>query len=160
MTTINVPIRQGKSTDLAELQQLFVDTVTTVCKTDYNDQQIKVWTSSIENKERWLDILTKQFLLVAQDPEKIIGFCSLDKDNYIDLLYVHKDNQGQGIARKLYSDIEKEAIKKGQTQLTSNVSITARPFFEKVGFKVIAKQTVIRQGIELTNFKMTKKLTK
>ena len=47
-----------------------------------------------------------------------------------------------------------------QTVLTSDVSKTARPFFEKVGFEVIKKQTVVRQGVELTNFKMKKKIEK
>lgn len=156
MTNSNITIRQGQSIDLSELQQLFVDTIETVCKADYNDQQIKVWTSSIENKKRWLEIIEKQFLLVAIEKEKIIGFCSLDNYNFIDLLYVHKDKQGKGIARMLYQDIESEAIKNGQKRLTSDVSITAKPFFENVGFTVLSKQNVVRQEIELTNYKMVK----
>ena len=156
MTNSNITIRQGQSIDLSELQQLFVDTIETVCKADYNDQQIKVWTSSIENKKRWLEIIEKQLLLVAIEQEKIVGFCSLDNYNFIDLLYVHKDEQGKGIARMLYQEIELESIKNGQKKLTSNVSITAKPFFENVGFTVLSKQTVVRQEIELTNYKMVK----
>lgn len=153
-------IRKGQIEDLTELQQLFVDTIKNICKTDYNSEQINVWASSIENSQRWQDIVTKQFLIVAQDNGKIIGFCSLDNGNYIDLLYVHKDYQRQGIAHKLYADIEKEATRQDQTKLTSDVSKTARPFFESIGFKVVSEQTVMRQSVELTNFKMTKKLTK
>ena len=67
-------IRKGNIDDLAELQQLFVDTVSNVCKVDYNSDQISVWTSSIENEKRWRDILTNQFVLVAQDRKKIVGF--------------------------------------------------------------------------------------
>ena len=158
MTGLNITIRYGQPSDLNELQQLFVDTIKTVCKADYNDQQINVWTSSIDNKQRWLDIIENQLLLVAQEKDKVVGFCSLDNYNYIDLFYVHKDKQGQGVARQLYQDIESEAIKNGQKQLISDVSITARPFFEKVGFTVLSKQTVIRQEVELTNYKMTKDL--
>lgn len=36
----------------------------------------------------------------------------------------------------------------------SEVSITAKPFFEKWGFRIVTQQTIIRKGIELTNFKM------
>lgn len=153
-------IRKGQIEDLTELQQLFVDTIKNICKTDYNSEQINVWASSVENSQRWQDIVTKQFLIVAQDNGKIIGFCSLDNGNYIDLLYVHKDYQRQGIAHKLYADIEKEATRQGQTKLISDVSKTARPFFESIGFKEVSEQTVIRQSVELTNFKMTKELTK
>ena len=151
-------IRKGHIDDLAELQQLFVDTVSNVCNVDYNRDQISVWTSSIENENRWLDILTNQFVLVAQDRKKIVGFCTLDNGNYIDLLYIHQNYQRQGIAHKLYADIEKEARRQGQTELTSNVSKTARPFFEKVGFKMLKEQSISLKGVELTNYKMTKGL--
>lgn len=154
-----VIIRKGQLDDLSELQQLFVDTITTVCKEDYNSKQIHVWTSGVGDKKRWQDIMAQQFVLIARDNEKIIGFCTLDNGNYIDLLYVHKDYQRQGIANRLYAQIEKESRRQGENLLTANVSKTAKPFFESVGFDVTKEQTVVRQGVELTNFKMTKKLT-
>ena len=65
------------------------------------------------------------------------------KNEYFDFLYVHKDYQRQGIADNLYTEIQAKAIKQGTTLLTADVSITARPFFEKKGFKIIhgAKMT-------------------
>ncbi len=151
-----IAIRKGEIDDLTELQQIFVDTVSSVCSADYDAEQIKVWTSSVENRKHWEDIMTNQFVLVAQIGNKMVGFASLDKGNYIDLLYVHKDHQNQGIARKLYSNIENAAKQQGQTALESDVSKTAKIFFEKIGFKVINEQIVMRQGVELTNFKMRK----
>ena len=85
-------------------------------------------------------------------------FCSLDKGNYLDFLYIHKDFQQQGIAKNLYIEIEKEAKRQEQNTLTSDVSKTPRPFFEKVGFGIIAEQTVEVEGIKLTNFKMAKRI--
>ena len=151
-------IRKGQIEDMSEMQLMFVDTITSVCSADYDIQQIKVWTSSIENVQRWNDILTEQFVLIAQEEGRIVGFATLRDGNYLDLLYVHKDYQRQGIAHKLYYEIENEAMSSGQTELTSDVSITAKPFFEKAGFQVINQQTVIRQGVEFTNFKMMKEL--
>jgi putative acetyltransferase len=151
-------IRKGQLEDLAELQFLFVETIKSVCKTDYNSEQIEVWTYSIKNKERWNEIMTNQLVLVAQIENKIVGFTSLAYENYIDLLYVHKDYQRQGIAHKLYTNIEDIAKRQGQTTLKSDVSKTAKPFFERVGFEVINEQIIVRQEVELTNFKMTKTL--
>lgn len=153
-----ITIRKGHLDDLLELQQLFVDTISNVCQADYDSKQINAWTSTVENKKRWQNILTNQFALVAQDKERIIGFCTLDNGKHIDLLYVHTDYQRQGIAHTLYTDIEKEAKRQGQTELTSDVSKTARPFFEKVGFKVLNEQIVKLNDTELTNYKMAKKL--
>ncbi|MHA7830073.1 MAG: GNAT family N-acetyltransferase [Flagellimonas sp.] len=156
-TTMDIVIRKGEISDLIELQKLFLDTITEICKADYNDNQVEAWisdTKSNTNRQRWVDTLTKQFVLVAQIDNEIIGFIALDNGNYIDFLYVHKNHQRQGIADSLYKKVENEARRQKQTILTANVSKTARPFFEKVGFEVVKKQTVVRQNVELMNFKM------
>src|SRR5699024_61521 len=57
----NMILRNGKLEDLVELQKLFVDTVKTVCRNYYNDEQIKVWTSGIENADRWQKIFKTQY---------------------------------------------------------------------------------------------------
>ena len=44
---------------------------------------------------------------------------------------VHKDFQSKGIVTILLNDIERYAITAGITRVTSEVSLTARPFFEK-----------------------------
>jgi putative acetyltransferase len=157
---LKMKIREGNIQDLQELQKLFVDTVKEICKADYNTEQISVWISSIENKERWQEKLKTQFVLVAEENGKIAGFCSLDKGNYLDLLYVSKDYQRQGVANKLYTEIENEARRLNQPELTSDVSKTARMFFEKMGFIVVKVQTVNIKAVELTNYKMKKSLTK
>ena len=44
----------------------------------------------------------------------------------------------------------------GITRFYSEVSITARPFYEKFGFKVAKEQTVEIRGQKLRNFVMEK----
>ncbi|ARN76743.1 GNAT family N-acetyltransferase [Nonlabens spongiae] len=154
-------IRKGQISDLTELQKLFLDTITEICKADYNEDQIDAWisdTKNNENKQRWIDILVKHIVLVATIKNKIVGFIALQNGNYIDFLYVHKNYQRKGIADSLYENIENVAKRQNQFSLTSNVSKTARPFFEKIGFEVTKEQTVVRQNVELTNFKMEKKI--
>lgn len=158
MNYSEISIRLAKISDLKEMQKMFVDTISTICKDDYSPEQIKVWTSSIENTQRWTDKLTSQYFLVADLDNKIVGYASLENSNYLDFLYVHKDYQRQGIADKLYTEIEKEAVKRKATVLNSDVSKTARPFFEKKGFKTITQQTNIIKGVEIINYKMSKTL--
>lgn len=158
MSNTEISIRLSKLSDLTEMQEMFVDTVSTICKDDYSPEQIRVWTSSIENMQRWTNKLTSQYFLVAELDNKIVGYASLDSNDYFDLLYVHKDYQRRGIADRLYSEIEKEAIKRKATILNSDVSKTARRFFEKKGFKIITPQTNIIKDVEIINYKMTKTL--
>jgi putative acetyltransferase len=44
--------------------------------------------------------------------------------------------------------------------LTSDVSKTALPFFEKNGFKIVKEQVVYKKGVKLINYKMTKAIDK
>lgn len=151
-------LRIAQSSDLNEMQQLYVDTIRSVCNKDYNAEQIAVWTATAENTQRWNNVLHNQLVLIAEKNNKMVGYGTLDNGNYIDFFYIHKDFQGQGIANNILSQIETQARKAGHAVLTSDVSITARPFFEKKGFKVLQEQKNIRKGIELINFKMEKVL--
>lgn len=151
-------IRKGNINDLTEMLKIFTDTITAICKHDYNSDQINAWKSGAENEERWLQVIDHQFVIVAKVNGQMAGFCALDQGNYIDLLFVHKDFQQQGVARKMYTFIEQEATLRKEKILSSDVSKTARSFFEKMGFKVIREQTVDVKGIGLTNYKMEKEL--
>ena len=99
-----------------------------------------------------------QNILVAQMDEIMVGFCSLENGNCIDLLYVHKNFQRRGVARSLYIEIEKLAFTYGSKILTSDVSITAKPFFEKCGCIEKARQYILIKYVEMVNFKMEKVL--
>jgi putative acetyltransferase len=151
-------IRKGNINDLTEMLKIFTDTITVICKHDYNSDQINAWKSGAENEERWLQVIDHQFVIVAKVNGQMAGFCTLDQGNYIDLLFVHKDFQQQGVARKMYTFIEQEVTLRKEKLLSSDVSKTARSFFEKMGFKVISEQTVDIKGIGLTNYKMEKEL--
>ncbi|MET3027145.1 GNAT family N-acetyltransferase [Flavobacterium sp. UW10123] len=150
--------KKATISDLPEMQELFVQTIRSVCKDDYNAAQIEVWTSGAENMERWVEVIKNQFVLLAVIENKISGFGTLKDGNYIDFFYIHKDFQRQGIADKLLTELEIEAKSQHSKIITSDVSITAKPFFEKKGFAVKAEQRNIRLGVELINYKMEKEL--
>lgn len=150
--------RKAKISDLQEMQQLYVETIQSVCKNDYNPAQIEAWISGVKNKERWIEVIEIQFVLLAIIQDKIVGFGTLKDSNYIDFFYIHKDFQRQRIADKILTELESEAQKHNSKIITSDVSITAKPFFKKKGFIVKAEQKNIRLGVELINYKMEKHL--
>ena len=76
----------------------------------------------------------------------------IDKTGYLYRLYVHADYQGRGIATAICNQLERAV----QGDITTHASITAKPFFEKRGYKVVKEQQVERQGILLANFVMEK----
>lgn len=151
-------IRRAIIDDLNELQELFVETITTICVADYNQQQIEAWASGVEDVQRWKEILLQQIVIVVQYQHKIVGFATLHNENFIDLLYVHKNYQRQGIAGKLLAAIEAEARRQKQNVLIAEVSKTAKPFFKKHNFKNAGEQIVSRKGVPLVNYKMIKSM--
>lgn len=151
-------IRKGTIDDKNELQQLFVNTIKEICKNDYNQHQIEVWTSGIENTDRWEAIFKNQIVFVSIQNDQITGFSTLENGNYVDLFYVHKDFQKQGIAKALYDVIESEAINQNQKVISADVSITAKDFFLKMGFDVLNEQNVLVKNINFLNFKMQKQI--
>jgi putative acetyltransferase len=158
MHTTAITIRTAHTNDLPEIQNLFVETINAICYNDYTPEQIKVWTSAVENQEPWLNKLKTQYFIVAEADGKIAGFASLQGNDYLDFLYIHKDYQRQGIASKLYNKIENEAIRRDSAILRSDVSKTAKLFFEQKGFKTTTAQTKNMKGVNITNFIMTKQL--
>lgn len=156
MNNSKISIRNVNPGDLTEMQELFVNTISTICKNDYSSEQINAWTSSIENIPGWTDRISSQYFLIAELDNKIVGYISLKDNDYLDLLYVHKDYQKQGIAAKLYDEIEKQAIRNNSPALHSDVSKTAKSFFLKNGFKVIKTQAKKIKGIEIINYRMIK----
>lgn len=149
---------KAQISDLQEMQKLYADTIKTVCRNDYDLLQIEAWVSTVNNTERWIDIINTQFALLTIIDNQIVGYGTLKDGNYIDFFYIHKDFQRQGIADKILTELEIEAKNRSSKTITSDVSITAKPFFEKKAFIVKAEQKNIRLGVELINYKMEKTL--
>lgn len=145
-------IRQYHQSDCKELTELFYNTVHTVNAKDYTKEQLNVWATGQVDLEKWNLSLQEHYSIVAVENNVIVGFGDIDKTGYLDRLFVHADYQGKGIATAICDQLEQ--FVKGN--ITTHASITARPFFEKRGYKVVKEQQVERQGIFLTNYVMVK----
>jgi len=147
-------IREYRSEDCTVITRLFYHTVHTVNCRDYTPAQLDAWADGRPDLEAWDRSLQKHFSLVALEGEQIVGFGDLAFEGYLDRLYVHRDHQGRGVATALCDRLEQAAT----GTVVTHASITARPFFEKRGYRVVKEQQVERKGILLTNFVMEKLL--
>lgn len=147
-----VIVRKYEPSDCRELSELFYNTVHTVNARDYRKEQLSVWATGAVDLERWNKSFQDHYTFVAVDQGMITGFGDIDKTGYLDRLFVHKDYQRKGVATAICDKLEQMA----QGDVVTHASITARPFFEKRGYKVVKEQKVERQGITLTNFVMKK----
>lgn len=145
-------LREYQPSDCKEITELFYHTVHTVNAKDYTKEQLNVWATGQVDVKKWNQSLQEHYSIVAVENDVIVGFGDIDSTGYLDRLFVHADYQGKGIATAICDQLEQSAPE----NITTHASITAKPFFEKRGYKVVKKQQIERQGIFLTNFCMEK----
>ena len=144
-------LRKYKPTDCKVIAELFYNTVHTINLKDYSKEQVNVWATGNVDLEKWNDSFSKHYTVIAEIDDTIVGFGDIDKNGYLDMLYVHKDYQKQGVATAICNELEKAV---NTPKIITHASITAKDFFEKRGYKVLKKQQVEREGIFLINFVM------
>lgn len=149
--TNGVTLRRFEKSDFKSVSELFYETVHTVNAKDYSKEQLFAWAKDKDSLNTRQADLLKQKTLIAEIDGVTVGFGSIDKSGCLDMLFVHKDLQGQGIATALCNCLEQ-----GFSTVKTYASITAMPFFEKRGYQVVKAQGVRRNGITLKNFEMRK----
>lgn len=125
-------IRRFNVRDSAAVLQLFKETILSINLRDYTKKQCEVWANSFSDIEALKERLEKSLTYIAEFDGKIVGFGNVNGFGVIDLLYVHKNFQGRGIAFSLLRELETDARLDGFAELTTEASITARPFFESI----------------------------
>ncbi|WP_029905148.1 GNAT family N-acetyltransferase [Prevotella sp. 10(H)] len=152
-------IRIATTDDIPELKELYKGTILTINAKDYPEDEIVDWASCGENEDRWKQLISDLYFIVATDVTgRITGFSSVSPTGYLHSMFIHKDFQHQGIATLLYNHIEQYATDYNIKKIISEVSITARPFFEQLGFKVDEEQKRKANKLSLINYKMSKQL--
>lgn len=149
-------IREYRPEDCTLLAQLFYDTVHTVNSKDYTKEQLDAWATGNIDLSEWNRSFLENNTIIAVQDEIIVGFADMGARGHLDRLYIHKDFQGKGIATALIKELERNAGVENVVCFETYASITARPFFEKLGYTVQTENTVVRDGISLKNFRMTK----
>ena len=150
-------VRKLQEGEEQELWELFYNTIHTVNIRDYDGNQIAAWAPD----DLDINIAIKKFReidpFVVIKEGSIIGYADIQPDGYIDHFYCHHEFQGQRVGSTLFAALEKEAKETGIFEMYSNVSITARPFFEAMGFSVEKEQVIRIKDQKLKNYRMVRR---
>jgi putative acetyltransferase len=152
-------VRRYKEDDFESVVTMFTETVRHVNIHDYSSEQVAAWAPQRPDLVRWRERVAGLSLWVARSDGQIIGFCGLGDEGRIDLLYTDYRFQRKGVARRLYFQVEAEGCRRGVSRLFTEASITARPFFESIGFGIIREQHVEFRGVVFQNYAMEKFIT-
>src|SRR5579859_4382732 len=145
--------------DAPVLAAIFVASIEGLTGDDYGEAQQQAWAGAADDEEAFGQRLAAELTLVATLQSSPVGFASLKGKDHIDMLYVHPDAVGQGVASVLCDALEKLAGGRGAKILTVDASDNAAEFFVKRGYEAKQRNTVSVGGEWLANTTMQKTLS-
>ena len=154
----SLQLRPFRIEDAEACLDLFHDCVPRVNSRDYTPVQIEAWASPSIDLETWRSQFNERFAYVVTENDRVVGFTDMTRDGHLDRLFVSADHQRCGIARRLVERLLSDAASRSIAEITTEASITAKPFFERMGFSVDREQSVECRGVWLTNFRMRRTL--
>ena len=151
-------LRPYLPTDAPLCAAIFRAAIEDLTRDDYDEDQREAWASRSDDGAAFAARLAEALTLVALVEGGPVGFASL-KGDVVDMLFVDPAVSGRGVGATLLDALVKLAGARGVTKLTSEVSDTARPTFERQGFVADRRNMVRLDEVWLANTTMTKTLT-
>jgi putative acetyltransferase len=156
---MKVQIRRASENDLDAILSLYHDTVKAINSEHYTLEQIEAWLDDEERADKFsLKIKEQLFYVCINEIGEILGFSSITKSGYLDLLYASPECQRQGVGTLLLEQMLMASKIYNYEHIEADVSITGIPFFQSKGFTVVKEQEVIRNGVNLKSYIMRKAL--
>jgi putative acetyltransferase len=151
-------IRKYEPGDELTIGQIYHDAVHQLTRDDYTEEQRNAWATPIEGDDAWAEkwrrrCERKQPWVAVVDGE-VTGFIEFDSDGHIDCTYVSPDHAGKGHMSAIMERIFQEARQSNLIRLYAEVSITARPFFERHGFRLVRNNPHKVRGVPILNYIM------
>jgi len=146
-----VNIRRFNFSEDRALFKVYYSAIHLAASRDYTPEQIKAWAPADLDKDLWAAKMLDINPFVAEVNGEVVGYADVQPSGYIDHFFVSGYHQREGVGKLLMSAIHDEAASLGLTELTSDVSRTAQPFFQKFGFSIIEQRSPEVRGVVIPN---------
>jgi hypothetical protein len=96
MAAQTTKIRSYVAGDALQIARLFYETVRSVNRADYPEEQVQAWAPRVPDPEAWHARTADRRTLMAEEDGEVVGFAEPEKDEHLDMLYVRKEAVGRG----------------------------------------------------------------
>ncbi|CAN5408104.1 GNAT family N-acetyltransferase [soil metagenome] len=152
-------IREFQEGDELSLWNVFYSAVHVTTAADYSPEQIELWATTVNpDMAKWTNRMRGIRPFVAESDGEIVGYADVQPNGYIDHVFVSPTVARRGVGSALMRRILETARDRGMSVLTSNVSVTAQPFFYYWGFEIQSMNPACICGITFRNFQMRKRI--
>lgn len=151
-------IRRFAPGDEPALHRVFLSAIHGTASRDYTPEQIQAWAPADLDPQFWAERMRGIQPFVAEAAGSVAGYADVQADGYIDHFFVAAEAGGRGVGRLLMERIHEEGRVLQLAELTSDVSLTAEPFFAHFGFAVVERRMPVMRSVAMPNARMRKKL--
>ncbi len=151
-------VRRYAPGEEALLFEVYLSAVHLIASRDYTIEQVEAWAPRDLDIALWQTRIRGLNPFVAVLDGELVGYADIQPSGYIDHLYVSGHHPRRGIGSLLMARILEEAASLGLSVLTSDVSLTAQPFFAKFGFSIVERRYPQVRGVVTPNALMSRNL--
>ena len=151
-------LREFRPGDEPALRAVFASAIHVTARRDYSQLQVDTWAPREFDASAWAFRVQEIQPFVALVDDIVVGYADVQPTGCIDHFYVAAGAGGQGVGGALMRRLFARAHELGLSELTSNVSITAQPFFAHFGFEVVEHRVFDMRGVEMRHASMRKVL--
>lgn len=148
-------LRPVSSADHDLLREIYADAIETQAPALYTTEQVQAWASLA-----WLPGVLDRTLIdgVGWISGADEAFAMRYPEDRLALLYCRGRAARQGHARALLDQIEADARAHGLSRLRTEASQLSRPLLQRLGWEVVAPETIAIGGIPFERYSMVKLL--
>jgi GNAT superfamily N-acetyltransferase len=128
-------IRDATADDASAISALVQRTVQISNRSDYPPAAVQAIVANFA-ADKVAERMRERHTFVCQKGGRIVGTIALGGDR-LRTLFVAPELQGDGIGARLVAHLEEYALKQGVSELALSSSLTARRFYERLGYRVI-----------------------
>lgn len=125
-------VRPARPEDAEGISRVVVKTLRETNAKDYSQEVIARVEQSF-SPSAVSDLLVQRLVFVAVNDDAVIGTASLD-GRVVRTVFIEPGWQGRGVGRALMIEVERAALDRGVATLAVPSSVTAEPFYAKLGF--------------------------
>src|SRR5258706_8288059 len=133
-----VAVRKAEPKDAEAAVAVLRRSITELCTLDHHGDAdtLARWLAN-KTPENFLSWLATEdnFCIVAETNDQIVGVGLLHRSGEVRLCYLAPGAQGQGLGKAILVALEEKAKEWGLRRLHLESTVSARPFYERVGYR-------------------------
>ena len=146
-----VDIRRFRIGEEPALFEVYYSAIHLVACRDYTAEQLEAWAPRDLDAALWRNRIRGIDPFVAELDGQVVGYADLQPSGYIDHFFISGTHSHRGIGSQLMRHLLVQAQALRISELTSDVSRTAQPFYERFGFAVVEQRYPQLRGVVVPN---------